>query len=150
MIRTTVLATTMIQPFLDRILQLKLQFWPYPLASQRRWFKDHVAPQDLHVLALDEEDSLVGYTRIALDDTRGCGTIDTMCVSRNAQGRGVGSLVMRAANAAILNEGRFGLLSCDAELVPFYASCGWREVSSPVLRAGQVTMQLASPVGGMR
>jgi hypothetical protein len=57
---------------------------------------------------------------------------------------------MRAANAAILDEGRFGLLSCDAELVPFYTSCGWREVASPVLRADQTTMQFASPAPAPR
>lgn len=145
MIRTRVLATPMVLPFLERVLQLKLQFWPYPLSSQRRWFADHVAAQDLHVLALDEEGALVGYTRIALDDAHGCRVVDTMCVSKGTQRKGVGSLVLQAANAAILNEGRSGLLSCDADLVPFYARSGWRAVASPVLRAGQVTMSLGGP-----
>lgn len=145
MIRITVLATPLALPFLEQILQLKLQFWPYPPSSQRKWFADHVAPQDLHVLALDQDGAVVGYTRIALDDARGCGIIDTMCVGRDAQRKGVGSLVMRAANAAILDQGRSGLLSCDAGLVPFYASCGWHTVASPVLRADQITMQLLGP-----
>lgn len=141
-IRTTVMATPMVLPFLDKILELKLQFWSYPLSSQRKWFADHVAAKDLHVLAFDEGEALVGYTRIALDDAHAVGIIDTMCVSKDAQRRGVGLQVMQAANAAILGEGRTGLLSCDAALAPFYEACGWRTTTSFLLRADQITMKL--------
>jgi len=140
--RTTILLTPLLLPFLDRIICLKRQFWDYPASSQRRWFFEHVAESDLHVIAYDEEGTFVGYTRIALETAAGSGIIDTMCVRKDLQGRGIGSLVMRDANNAILNEGRIGFLSCAASMMPFYARCGWRPVDSPLLRANEVTMQL--------
>jgi predicted GNAT family N-acyltransferase len=144
-IRATVLATPQVLPFLDKVLQLKMQFWPYPLASQRKWVAEHVAAHDLHVLALEENDTLLGYARVTYDEERGCCIVDTVCVGKAAQHRGIGSLVMRAVSGAILAQGRAGLLSCEAGLVGFYARCGWREIAPPLLRADQITMQLAGP-----
>jgi hypothetical protein len=141
--RTTVLATPLVLPFLDRIIHLKRQFWNYPAASQRRWFFENVGENDLHVIAYDDEGTFEGYTRIALEAEADCGVIDTMCVRKDLQGRGIGLIVMQAANRAILNEGRTGLLSCRSSLTPFYAHCGWRCVESPLLRPDEVTMQLS-------
>jgi hypothetical protein len=52
MLRTAVLVTPMVYPFIDRIIDIKRQFWDYPLASQRTWFRKHVEDHDLHVLGL--------------------------------------------------------------------------------------------------
>jgi GNAT superfamily N-acetyltransferase len=71
-----------------------------------------------------------------------------MCVRKDLQGKGIGSIVMSAANQAILAEGKTGLLSCDTSMTPFYVHCGWRRVDSPLLRSGEVTMQLIEAAPG--
>jgi hypothetical protein len=73
--RTTILATPLVLPFLDRIICLKRQFWNHPTASQRRWFFENVDEGDLHVIAYDPEGTFEGYTRIALQTRCACGRI---------------------------------------------------------------------------
>jgi predicted GNAT family N-acyltransferase len=143
MIRIATLATPAALPFLGRIVSLKREFWDYSAASQRDWFYEHVAQGDLHVIASNDDDAVIGYTRLALEDEgSSIALIDTLCVRRSEQGRGIGLMVMRAANDAIFNEGRTGLLSCSAALVPFYRRCGWSRVASSSLRPDEITMQL--------
>jgi GNAT superfamily N-acetyltransferase len=142
MIGVVTLATPAALPFLDRIISLKQEFWDYPAASQRRWFFENVTQGDLHVIAQDDREAIVGYTRIARKDRSSVATIDTLCVRGNAQGRGIGSMVMRAARDAILSEGRTGLLSCSPALVPFYARCGWSRAESRLPKSNEVMMQL--------
>jgi predicted N-acetyltransferase YhbS len=142
MIRIATLATPATLPLLDRIVSLKREFWDYSAASQRDWFHEHVAQGDLHVVA-SEDDVVIGYARLALEEKgSSIALIDTLCVRRSAQGRGIGLMVMRAANEAIFNEGRTGLLSCSAALMPFYRRCGWSRVASSSLKLDEITMQL--------
>jgi predicted N-acetyltransferase YhbS len=142
MIRIATLATPATLPFLDRIISLKQEFWDYPAASQRHWFNENVAQGDLHVIACDHDDAVIGYTRIALgDEVSSVAIIDTLCVRGSEQSRGIGSMVMRVANEAILDEGRTGLLSCGPVLAPFYVRCGWSRAELPSSRPDEVTMQ---------
>jgi len=146
MIEIATLATPATLPLLDRIISLKREFWDYPAASQRQWFFENVAQGDLHVIAFDHDDAIVGYTRIALEERDNVAVIDTVCVRRSAQGRGIGSTVMRVANETIFNQGRSGLLSCSPALASFYARCGWSRAGFPLQRPDEVTMQLIGTI----
>ena len=114
-----------LRPWMEAVAELKARYWPYPKASQIAWMREHITPDDWHVLAFDLE--LIGYVRVA------DGIIDTLCSIR----RGTGTLLMRVANELIKGE---GLLSCEPELVPFYERQGWEVTESnrrgqPLLRS---------------
>jgi hypothetical protein len=83
-----------------------------------------VGENDLHVIAHDEDGLIEGYTRIVLETGADCAIVDTMCVRKDLHGRGIGSIVMRAANQAILREGRIGLLSCDVSITRIAGGAG--------------------------
>jgi predicted GNAT family N-acyltransferase len=128
---------------LDAIIALKSQHWPYPYESQARWFADNVAPSDQHLLAW-RKDALIGYLRtIEAEGMQGgvatpLTLVDTVCIDRKEQGKGFGAVLMHAANHAIRQVGRSGLLACSAGLKGFYLRCEWTLFSSSVEAAAEV------------
>jgi predicted GNAT family N-acyltransferase len=128
----------------DAIIALKSQHWPYPLASQVKWFAQHVTASDQHLLGWND-DILVGYLRLVrAEGGQTCKMIplvlvDTVCVSRTCQGKGYGMALMAAANRAIRGADRVGLLACAIRLVGFYQRCEWSPFSSSVDAACDVS-----------
>lgn len=98
------------------------------------------APADLHVLATDGVgvgDALLGHVGLQLRTVAVGGTevlvagTGGVLVAPVARGSGLGRRVLRHAQTAMRDAGAdFGYLGCREEVVPFYASCGWRRVSA--------------------
>jgi N-acetylglutamate synthase-like GNAT family acetyltransferase len=139
LVRTAILATPLVRPFLDPVIEIKQQFWNYPIDSQRAWFATNVSPHDLHVLAYDEDGKILGYARLALSGATA--TVDTVCVDQSLHRKGIGTTIMRAADQVIAGNELYGLLCCRDELEAFYASCGWSVTDKILLRPGEITMQ---------
>jgi N-acetylglutamate synthase-like GNAT family acetyltransferase len=139
LVRTAILATPLVRPFLDPVIEIKRQFWNYPIESQRAWFATNVSPHDLHVLAYDEDGKILGYARLALSGATA--TVDTVCVDQSLHRRGIGTIIMRAADQVIAENELYGLLCCRGELEAFYAGCGWSATDKILLRPGEITMQ---------
>lgn len=79
------------------------------------------------VLIAEGDDGVLGVTRYSLDGSTGM--IDSLYVSPTAQGRGVGGRLLRAAAAALRDEGastvRLWVFAVNEEAVAFYARHGW-------------------------
>lgn len=127
------------------VAELKALHWPHSVESQIAWMKDHVADEDLHVMARTSG-RLVGYLLIprrnAVVDgkpNRICG-VSTVVVHPSWRGLGIGQRLLNAF-ADRLDEGVIGLLQCSHELARWYADAGWKPFSGAAnCRQGGVTV----------
>ncbi len=114
------------------INKLKNQYWKHTEEEHLRWFKDNILSEDLHIqLFLDE--SLRAYLNMVhidiVSDEKKYSVlgIGNVCVDKEVEHLGYGTLLVAAANAIIKKMKTGGLLLCHEELIHFYLKNGWKE-----------------------
>ena len=123
---------------LDEICALKMQYWDYPLISQKAWIYNNIHSEDLHVLTTNG-DRLVAYLLLVRRPALTAKSkilvagVSTVCVVTDLAGQGYGREIVSFANRLIDSIlGTIGLLQCGARISPFYKKCGWRDFTLPV------------------
>ncbi len=115
---------------LDKIICLKQQHWNYSYESQKKWIKDSLKPQDIHLL-MKCDDVYVAYLSINIINmvvdgqsliAKGLGNV---CVDKAYQGKGLGKIIVEKANEIIKQNNDIGILLCHNHLINFYEKCGW-------------------------
>jgi hypothetical protein len=142
--RIEIISTDLVeQKTLTSIIALKSQYWPHPIESQIKWFKQKAGASDSHVLGW-RNDSLVGYLRLVpvkgMQEHRTVPLtiVDTVCVDARYHRQSLGLGLMSRGNDAIHLAGRVGLLACSPSLLPFYQRCDWTSFSLPVQRCAEL------------
>ena len=123
---------------MDDIFKIKMQYWDYPLSSQKNWFNNNIHPKDIHVLTTIEN-QLVAYLRLthrrALTENGEIIVmgVTTVCVIKELAGHGIGSEVLSFANRIInSSQNTIGLLQCRYKNSYFYKKCGWHIYDTPI------------------
>ncbi len=103
--------------------------WKQPVGSEKDAFED----QAIHLMAIDDKDEVLGVCRLQKNsDTEG--QIRFMAVSENAQGKGIGKMLINAAEkkAKDLGLNRI-ILQARENAVPFYKACKYQIVEKTFL-----------------
>lgn len=130
------------------INQLKNQHWKHTAEEHLKWFNDNIAPNDEHVILRGEGEGLLAYLNLVninviINQTsynmRGIGNV---CVSKNREHSGLGTVLMSATNALFKCDKTCGLLLCHDNLKMFYQKTGWKVIDSDVVIIGNKPFQL--------
>jgi len=120
---------------INRIIGLKQQHWHYDYQSQKNWFSNNIADDDLHVLVYKDK-RLIAYLNavwlnVKINNERlkvlGIGNV---CVSNEFKNLGVGTLLMSAINVYLNENDVGGLLLCKDKLTGFYKRTNWQSVNA--------------------
>lgn len=112
------------------------------------------APHSVHVVA-ELEGIVIGHVGFASRTIMVGGAkvmiagVGGVLVAPPARGKGVASRLMTRAVQAMRSEGtaEFGYLGCREEVVPFYASCGWRRIYAEETSINRVGDRVITPAG---
>ena len=117
---------------IESIIRIKMEYWPYPFNLQKEWILNNIKFDDYNLM-LSINDALHGFMNLAnvsgLLDESSCETfigVGNVCVSKCDSGKGLGLLIMHAANYYIKENRKNGILLCKDELMPFYMKAGWK------------------------
>lgn len=117
---------------IESIIRIKMEYWNYPVNSQKEWISKNIKSDDYN-LTLSINDTLQGFINLTnvnglLDESHYCSFIGVgnVCISKAYSGKGLGLLMMHAANYYINENGKNGILFCKDKLIPFYLKAGWR------------------------
>lgn len=111
-----------------KIVELKQQYWDYPVDIQMEWIKNNVFDNDVHLIIKDNE-TYIAYLQLStVDDI--CNTmtmigIGNVCVNNLYKNQEYGYLVMKIADFYIRQQKKLGILLCKKELIHFYQKCNW-------------------------
>lgn len=118
-----------------QIIQIKEEHWHYGDTSQRKWLKDNLLANDVHLLGYSGG-VLAAYLNAINVNCRfdtyevNCVGIGNVCVTKDREHTGYGHRLMRAANEFISKAERPGILLCHDNLINFYKKCNWVELHS--------------------
>lgn len=115
------------------IAKLKDQHWNYGIESQINWMDNNLNDSDVHLLGIDNSNSIVAYLTISNVQIEfnskkysmlGIGNV---CVDKSIEKLGYGRRLIHKANEYITEIGQNGILLCKDSLVEFYKKCDWVE-----------------------
>ncbi|SCZ81192.1 GNAT family N-acetyltransferase [Pseudobutyrivibrio xylanivorans] len=117
----------------DSINNLKNQHWKHTKEEHMQWFIDNIKTDDKHVLIWKENELLAYLNLVHVDaeidnQTFRMYGIGNVCVSKEQEHTGIGSILMSSANAFIKRSGLCGLLLCHENTLKFYECCGWSKI----------------------
>ena len=118
---------------IKNIIELKQQYWSYPIESQLKWIKNNIHNDDLHVMLYDEK-LLIGYLNLVKLEVEIDGVkyqangLGNLCVDKNRTKLGLGKIMVTMANKILDETKCMGFLLCHLELVEFYKKAGWEEL----------------------
>ncbi len=112
----------------DKYYQLRWEVlrkpWNQPIGSE----KDTSEDTSIHFMALNEQNEILGVCRLQKNSETE-GQIRFMAVSKNAQGKGIGKLLIKAAEKKAIELGiNTIILQARENAVPFYISCKYEIV----------------------
>ena len=105
---------------IDKIIDLKAQFWEYSRDSQLEWIKNNIKDDDTHFLLFKEE-KLIGY---GLNMKKNYNIVDSIIIDKTYRGRGFGYKLVQSILKFIINN---GFLLCEKHNIKFYEKFGWIE-----------------------
>ena len=112
------------------ILSLKNKHWKQTMASQKRFFKDNINKNDLHIILLNKN-KLIGYVclrkkkYLIKNKIKKYLHFDTLIVEKNSRKMNYTILLMNFANKIIENSGCCSILYCEKKLIIFYKKYNW-------------------------
>lgn len=116
---------------LNKIINLKMQHWPYDEDAQIKWMEQNLHADDIHVCVFQDE-ALTAYLNLVelhavIDDkvVKAYG-IGNVCVDKVYSRKGYGKMLMAAINVFLVERNIAGILLCKERLVPFYTKANWR------------------------
>ena len=118
---------------LEDIVAIKSEHWAYPAESQKKWIRENIKADDLHLIVKEDCDT-VAYLSICnveliidgkKENALGIGSV---CVSKKYLGMGKGKRIVLLANEQIKKKNGLGVLLCHDALVDFYRRCNWGSV----------------------
>lgn len=112
----------------DKYYQLRWEVlrkpWNQPVGSE----KDASEDTSIHFMAINEQKEILGVCRLQKNSETE-GQIRFMAVSENAQGKGIGKLLIKAAEKKAIELGiNTIILQARENAVPFYKSCKYEIV----------------------
>lgn len=109
----------------DKYYQLRWEIlrmpWNQPVGSE----KDNSEDSAIHFMAIDEHNKILGVCRLQKNSETE-GQIRFMAVSEKAQGKGIGKLLITAAEKKAKELGmNYIILQARENAVPFYQACNY-------------------------
>tara|TARA_B100001250_G_C19698826_1_gene743853 strand:- start:70 stop:537 length:468 start_codon:yes stop_codon:yes gene_type:complete len=117
---------------IEEILRLKDTHWKKGITSQRKYFKENVYKNDLHLL-LYFNDSLSGYVLLR---NRKCTFkkknipyfhFDTLIIKKNLRKKELSSFLMNFVGNFIKFKNSISILYCSNKVVKYYKKFGWKK-----------------------
>ena len=127
----------------NQIAVIKDQHWKHGMKSQLDWMDKNICYGDLHLvgkLQNDKNERICAYLNLvhinaSFDGNENeCIGVGNVCVDKEYEHIGYGSLLLNQANEYLLKLGKQGILLCKDALVPFYEKCNWEKIFSKQVR----------------
>lgn len=119
------------------VIKLKSIAWPYSLENQLQWIKGNIKDDDVHVLLLDENNTVKAYLNMIAIVFKINGKINSGFGIGNVcaleKGKGWGKQLIKFTNTYLKNNNKIGLLFCKSQLVKFYSDNNWKLVRNEKL-----------------
>lgn len=120
------------------ICLLKDQHWKHGIENQLKWINFNINEEDIHLIMYCNK-NLLGYInlvnrKISLDnDTKGLKVfgIGNVCISKQNQGCGLGTKLIKTVGKLLLDNERIGVLLCRDSMIEFYKKNGWILIEKP-------------------
>ena len=131
---------------LHSIIEIKSIAWPYSFENQSKWIKNNINNEDIHVLLLDENDTVVAYLNMISIDFEINGKIHSglgignVCASK--KGSGNGTILMQEINRYFVENKKIGLLFCKEGLLSFYKKQGWDLIPNEKIAIEGISKQI--------
>lgn len=119
---------------LNDIIQLKKQEWQYEINSQKKWIKNKIQNNDLHIL-LKLNNKTIGYTMLRILRKNGFSKykkiiyFDTHIIEKTLRGKNISSFLMQEAIKQINKKKTLAILRCNKKLKKYYRNYKWKDVS---------------------
>jgi hypothetical protein len=116
--------------YINLILSLKNKHWKRTMASQKRFFKDNINKNDLHIILLNKN-KLIGYVclrkkkYLTKNKIKKYLHFDTLIIEKHSRKMNYTSLLMNFANKIIENSGCCSFLYCEKKLINLYKKYNW-------------------------
>jgi hypothetical protein len=116
--------------YINQILSLKNKHWKHTIASQKKFFKDNINEEDLHIILLNKN-KLTGYVclrkkkYLTKNKIKKYLHFDTLIIEKYSRQMNYSNLLMNFTNKIIKNLSCFSILYCKKNLISFYKKYGW-------------------------
>ena len=128
--------TKNLSPFTKKkILNLKKIHYKFSLNSQKKWFKENVNDNDIHIVLMVDK-NVIGYNLlhenkclIEYKKKKVLNTIfifDTLIINKNFRNKGFSKIIMKKSNGIISAKKKLSILVCYKNLTKFYKKFHWR------------------------
>lgn len=117
---------------LNEVIRIKSAQWHYSYEEQLQWIKKNLKNTDIHVLLSLDGRNIAYLNLIDIElfvegvAVKGFG-IGNVCAIQ--KGKGFGFELMKEVNKTITQLNKVGLLFCKEQLLKYYSSLGWVELS---------------------
>lgn len=122
--------------YIESVNDLKNQHWKHTKEEHMKWFRENIRSDDEHLMVWGDTTNLLAYLNLVhvyveIDRRpyRMFG-IGNVCVSKEKEHIGIGSILMSAANAYLKEMKSCGLLLCHDNTLRFYEYCGWKKIDA--------------------
>ena len=136
--------TKNLSPFTKKkILYLKKIHYKFSLNSQKKWFKENVNDNDIHIVLMVDK-NVIGYNLlhenkclIESKKKKVLNTIfifDTLIINKNFRNMGLTKILMEKSNKIINAKKKLSILVCYKNLIMFYKKFDWRILTKKKLK----------------
>ena len=115
---------------LNNIVQLKKQEWNYNINSQKKWIKNNIKNNDIHIL-LKLDSKIIGYTMLRIlkknnfSNNKKIIYFDTHIIEKKFRGKKISFFLMQEAIKQIKKRKVLAILRCKKKLEKYYKNYKW-------------------------
>ena len=122
---------------LKNIIHLKKQEWKYEINSHKKWIKNKIKDNDIHIL-LKLNNKIIGYTMLRILKIRSYLKykkiiyFDTYIIDKTLRGKKISPYLMQEAIKQINRKKILAVLRCKKNLEKYYKNFKWKDVGQRI------------------